>query len=373
MRAIGHDGTDRRRSSPWIISGSLAVAATLWVASGLIGGEPERGSDAEVSTQRLAEVRVRDQSARDVSRHIEVYGRLEPARSVTVRAETDGRVEQIHADRGARVEAGEPLFRLNERDRAARLRTARALVAQREIEHRAQQRLKDDDYISESNLAAAATNLETARGELKRAELDLGYMTVSAPFDGALQDRMVELGDYVRAGDAVAEFVDDRSLIVAGTVSERDIGRVAVGDPGIAKLVTGEEREGRIRYVAPVADAGTRTFRVELVLDNPEGSLRAGVTAEMLIDGGRISAHRISPALMTLNDAGELGVKVVDDQDRIRFHPIEIVASGVEGIWVTGLPQQARIVTVGQGWAQPGEQVRAVAEERDEAASLAGS
>jgi multidrug efflux system membrane fusion protein len=318
-------------------------------------------------------VQVRLQQAEPVERQITLYGRTAPARSVELKAETRGSVTAIGAARGEQVATGEVLLRLDERDRRARLAEAEAIVYQREIEYKAQQPLLEQGYITEGQLAAGAANLEQARAELRRAELDLQYMTVRAPFDGAIQERYVEIGDYLDVGDPVARFVDDRTLIVTAAVSEQDVAAVRGQTTAEAELITGQRVRGRIRYLAPVAQEATRTFTIELELDNSDGSLPAGVTAELDVGAGTVLAHRMSPAVLTLNDEGILGVKVVDEADRVVFHPAKIVKSTNDGVWIAGLPERAAIITVGQGFVRSGERVAAVSDQSDDGIRTAES
>jgi multidrug efflux system membrane fusion protein len=123
--------------------------------------------------------------------------------------------------------------------------------------------------------------------------------------------------------------------------------------------VSGELVEGRICYLAPVAAESTRTFRLELAIPNGDGNLRAGMTAEMRLAADQITAHVLSPALLTLDDSGVVGVKSVNDRNVVEFHAVEIVGSPADGITVTGLPQELRLITVGQGFVKPGERVDA--------------
>ena len=289
-----------RGGGPWLIAAALAVTTVLWVGSGVVGGDGAQepvAANSETATRSVPTVRVRHQQAEMVQRTIEVYGRTAPSRSITIKAETNGRVAAVVADRGGRTASGEPLIELDVRDREVRLSTAQALVRQRQLEYEAQLRLNQDNYISESNLAQAAANLESARAELHRAQLDLDHMIVRAPFAGSLQDRMVEVGDYVKSGDPVAEYVDDRTIIVTGSVSEQEIEAIRLGATGTVELATGQIAEGHIRYIAPVAETSTRTFTVELEIPNEDGALRGGMTAQLRIDAGTIAAQLISPRL----------------------------------------------------------------------------
>ena len=79
---------------------------------------------------------------------------------------------------------------------------------------------------------------------------------------------------------------------------------IKIGDSGWAKLVTGERAEGTVRFVAKSADAATRTFRLELEVPNKDGALRDGVTADIHVTSDKVEAHKISPAILALDDRG---------------------------------------------------------------------
>lgn len=354
------------RYKSWLVSLGIIFAVAVWLISGQIGGSSEIVSTADdmIAKSPAAKnaVRVRTQSAELVLRTIIVNGKTAPARFVELSAETDGRIVSIGADRGANVERGGIIVRLDERDRKARLAQAEATVRQREVEYEGRLKLKSGGYVSEAQLQEAVALLEAAKAERLRAQLDLGYMNIRAPFAGALQSRVVEVGDFVKRGDPIATYVDNRTIIVSGSLSEFDAHYVNVGDMAEAQLATGETVHGRIRYVAPVADDATRTFDVELEIDNADGALRIGGTAELRVPAEEVLAHRISPSLLTLDDAGNVGVKIINNDGLVEFVVADIALSSNDGIWLTGLPQDATIITVGQGYVANGSRVDTVAE-----------
>ena len=355
---------DRYKS--WLISAGITIAIALWLASGHIGGGTKTydlDGTPDLAETPQASVRVRQQNAEEVTRSIIVNGRTAPARVVDLNAETDGRVTSIGVERGDRFDAGDVIVRLDQRDRRARLAQAEATVKQRELEFEARAKLKGDSYVSEAQLQEADALLETAKAELTRARLDLDYMVIRAPFDGALQDRQVEIGDFVKLGDPVATIVDDRTLIVRASIAEYEAHFVRKGGAGSAKLADGQKVKGTIRYIAPVADEATRTFNVELEIDNTDGSLRAGMTAELMIPAETIYAQKISPSLLTLDDDGNLGIKIVNDSGIVEFHAADIAMSSSEGVWIAGLPHSANIITVGQGFVNEGAPVDAIPED----------
>lgn len=360
----------RLNSRPWLLAGLVAAAVVLWLASGSIGGRSVPAGPGPIGAETqppVTRVQVSAQQARPITRTISVFGRSAPARTVDIKAETNGRVDGIEAARGQRVARGTVMLRLDLRDRQARLEQAQANVAQYQTAHEGQLELKARGYVSDTQLAETLAQLEAAKAELVRAQLDLGYMLIRAPFDGVIQERNVEVGDFVRAGDPVLTFVDNTRLIVTGSVAEQDAHFVGVGNTATAKLVTGEQARGRIRYIAPVADEATRTFTVELELPNTDGRLPAGVTAEMQIPAGEMLAQKVSPAILSLAADGRIGVMTVDAQNRAVFNPVDIARSEPDGVWVTGLPESARIITVGQGYVSAGQQVEPVFAQKDTA------
>lgn len=351
----------------WLYSAGIAILIAGWLLSGQFGNSDDTTDErsaaiAKTTIAPQSKVRVRTQIAEEVTRTIIVNGKTAPARVVELSAETDGRVESIGARRGANIDRNTVIVRLDERDRSARLAQAEATVRQREVEYEARARLKVESYVSEAQLQEGVALLEAARAELTRARLDLDYMQVRAPFDGALQARAVEIGDFLKVGDPIATFVDNRTIIVSANVSEFDARFVHVGMTAKAILATGEDVHGKIRYVAPVADEATRTFTVELEVDNRDGAIRAGGTAELHIPAESILAHRISPSLLTLDDAGNIGLKIINDSGKVEFVVADIALSSGDGIWVAGLPETVTIITVGQGFVTTGSVVDAIPE-----------
>jgi multidrug efflux system membrane fusion protein len=356
---------------PWILAVAVALIVVLWMASGAFspqqidGSKTISGGNSHEGT--LTRVQVRNQVAEPVIRFINVYGQTEPLRTIELSSETEGRVESIDAKRGYRLEKGDVILQLDMRDRSARLEQTRASVKQYRTAYNAQLELKTQSYVSETQIAETLAQLETAKADLTRAKLDLEYMVIRAPFDGVLQDRDVEIGDFVRAGDPVASFVDNTSIIVSGTIAEQDASYIKVNDVGHASLATGQTITGHIRYISPVADQSTRTFMVELEVENETGALPAGVTAEMRLPGDTNMAQKLSPSLLTLNAEGVVGVKVVDELNRVVFYPVELAVSKPDGVWVTGLPDTARVITVGQGYVAAGQEVEPAFEQTDTA------
>jgi multidrug efflux system membrane fusion protein len=362
--------TTKTRNYPVLLSWAISIAVALWMLSGLFGNEPEAsGISSEAASNAPVQVRVQEFRSKEVTREVLISGRTEPNRVVEVRAEAEGTVIAIGTERGEPVVEGAVLVKLDLRDRNAQLAEAAALVAQRELEAKGVEDLRARDFTTGVQSADANAQLESARARHERIKLEIANTSIRAPIDAMLQDRAVEMGDFVRIGDTVAELVDLDPLIVVGEVNERAISELAVGSKGTATLVNGVEVTGTVRYLASVADANTRSFAIELAVDNPDNKVRGGQTAEIRLYADMIRVHTLSAALLTLADDGTVGVKVVDNEDRVKFYPVEIAGSSPEGTQVTGLPDTIRLITVGQGFVTEGQKVDAVIVTSPESAS----
>ena len=127
-------------------------------------------------------------------------------------------------------------------------------------------------------------------------------------------------------------------------------------------MVTGIVAEAELRYIASEADPVTRTFKVEFEIPNPDGALVSGISAALNIPVRFVSAFRLSPAQLSLSNSDRLGIKIVNEQDQVEFLPVQVIRSSADGVWISGLPDGARIITVGQGFVQAGDKVVAVDE-----------
>jgi len=348
----------------YLIAISLVLALTGWMLSGMLGrdspGEQEPTVTKSERTPETMTVQVRTQQASPIAREIVIQGEAEPNRIVTLQAETAGQVVELVAERGQRVKAGDVILRLKMNDREAQLRQAQALVQQRERDFEATQKLGQTGYQARTLIDQAMAELQAARAALERIRLDMENTVIRAPFEGILNDRPVEIGTVVAINDPVATLVDDSPLIVTGQAPQQAMGQLSVGQTATVRFVTGRQGEGVIRYISATADTATRTFRIEVEVPNPDGSLIAGISGELRIPVETVSTHFLSPALLTLDSEGVLGIKVVNGDERVEFYPVSIVRAGTKGVWVAGLPEQARLITVGQGFVQAGEQVTAV-------------
>ncbi|MDP2124749.1 MAG: efflux RND transporter periplasmic adaptor subunit [Parvibaculum sp.] len=360
---IEQTGSKLHRSH--LIAIGIGVAIGLWFVSGVFGGSNGDNNEMTAAERDAAnavvpQVRVVTSTAVARQGMVAVRGRTAAKRAVEVRAETQGTVSELPVEKGAPVKAGEVLCGINLDARDAQLAEAKALARQRQLEYDASRQLAEKGYRAPTAAAASRAAHDAAQARLKQMEIAVSQTRLVAPFDGIFDDRRVEVGDYLRVGDVCGLVVELDPLLVIGQVSEDRVSALRIGLPGRARLITGETAEGIVSFVAKTADPATRTFRVELEVPNPEFTMRAGITAEIIVPGDAIQAHRIPSSVIALDDKGVIGVRTVDEDSRVRFNPVQLVDDTPEGLWVAGLPHTVTLITVGQDYVIEGQKVEAM-------------
>lgn len=341
----------------------IAIISLVWIGSGLIGEDKKvsvtqaQQEEPRSSNDKLFQVRVADLVAQDYQQLLSITGLTQPFMDVRVRAEISGAVIATPIAEGVSVPKDTVIFELALEDRIAVQKQTKAALVQAQIEYKAASKLQKKGYGSEVRLATAQANLDAAQANLERATLDVNNARIKAPFDGVLERRMLNIGDFANRGDGVFRFVSLSPIKIVAFVTEQQKSIIAKGNIAKITLVNGAVIEGEIAYVASVADPVSRTFEIEVWADNQDNQIAAGLTANITIVGNTYKAYKISPSVLSLSDAGVVGVKLVDRENKIIFNPVEILTDTQDGIWVKGLDETIRLVTVGQEFVIDGQVV----------------
>ena len=285
----------------YITSFITLVIAILWMLSGMLADD-EFEVKTKTQLETISSVTVLNSTASEKAKKIKVSGTTEADKLIKIRAEASGTVVSRPVKQG--------------------------------------QFVKKDQLICQLYNAGRTS-----------------YPKVNAPFDGYLETFSVKEGDYLNTGAVCATIIDPDPMRLIGEVSEKEINFVKVGAKAMAELISGKKVEGVVSFVSTSANKGTRTFRVEIDVKNSDRSIRDGVSAQIAIEGDTILAHKISPSILMLGEAGELGIRTVNEDDQVEFKEIDILEDSMEGIWITGLPKNTRIITIGQEYVFQGQTV----------------
>jgi multidrug efflux system membrane fusion protein len=343
----------------------IAAAFMLWMTTGTTGGQGEQTDNATsntanaVVTKPIPQVRTQQFDAQLVARSISLYGRTAADRETNLGAEIAGRVEAVLAKRGSFVNKGDIIVRMEKNDLPQLLMRAKTLYKQREIEYEGAKKLAAQGFQGKARLAEAASALMDASTNVFTIKLQLEKTVIIAPISGILNERHVEVGDYLAKGDPIAIIADINPLIIKADVTELDVTNVQLQQVAKVRLVSGQEITGKVRYISRVANAATNTFRIEVAIDNTDLTLSAGGSAELSLPLRQEWAVKLSPSTLALDEEGVIGVKTVVDK-HVVFTPVDILKADAQGSWLTGLGKNPEVITVGQGFVRAGDQVDTV-------------
>ena len=347
-----------------------------------------RGGEAEPAAAPPAVPVAPEDVARVVREPIEtgprVAGTLDASRRADVRAEAGGRVLEVGAEIGQRVEKGELLARLEARAQSDAVRAARAAVRSAEEEltvaRREVQRTRApvqggalprrDIERAESAAVAAQARVREARAQLGSAASQLADATVRAPMDGVVSAAPVRQGDVVAPGAPLFTIIDPTTIRLEAAVPSEDVAAVQVGTPVLFEVrgYPGQRFRGRIERVAPAADPVTRQIPILVEIPNEAGALVAGLFADGRVVSGRREAL-VAPQA-AVDRTGEIPAVSRINGDVVERVAVQLgiedaVAERVEV--VSGLQEGDRVLLRAASRLPPGTRVTIAGEEQPDA------
>lgn len=326
----------------------------------------------------------------------QVMCELDPGTSQTGLEEAQARLAEAQA-RVPEAEARVPEAAARLPEAQAMLAQARAQLTSAEIDGNAATRLNESGFATDTRAASAAAGVagaqagvesamagvegaqagvqsaragvqsavagvRAAEATVSRAEDAIGQLTIHAPFGGLLETDTAELGALMQPGAICATIIQLDPIKLVGFVPEAQVDRVRVGATAGAQLASGGQVQGEVTFLSRSADPQTRTFRVEITVPNSELLIRDGQTANILIQTEGLPAHLLPSSSLTLNDEGQLGVRMVVD-GVVQFAEVQLIRDTARGVWLTGLPEIAEVIVVGQEFVSAGVEVDTTPEE----------
>ncbi|UYO73840.1 efflux RND transporter periplasmic adaptor subunit [Halomonas qinghailakensis] len=363
----------RRIPYSYALASLLVLALVVWLAIGdfqrFQSTPPETGTIERDSTPRV-EV-MTQQSAPYIPNHV-LQGQLTAERETLLRANVTGYVAEKPVAQGETVSQGDTLLVLDNDALPQRLQQARDELALAEAEYAGAQNLRRRELISQPELLRLQSALSASAAQVAQLEKQLNDTRPTAPFEGVLDRVQVELGDLLQPGEEWARLIDDRRLTGTAWVAQQHIDELSVGLPVTARLLNGRSLSGEVSFISSRAVEATRTFYMEVTLDNPDRQRLAGSSAEFTITLPPRQVHTLSPALFSLNDQGQLAIKHVVENNRVAQTAIELVSADTERAYVSGLPNRIQLITLGAGLVNPGDTVIPVSREESEPAQEDG-
>ncbi len=249
----------------------------------------------------------------------QAVGSLRSRQGVVLRPEVSGRVTQLNFRDGERVRRGQVLVQLDDQLPQAQVKQSQAELSIAQANHKRNQELLAQNFISQRTVEESAANLEVAQAKLALAQATAARLRLVAPFDGIAGIRAVNVGDYVKDGADIVNLEDIDTLYVDYRLPERYQTRVAPGQKVVVALdaLPGRSFEAVVRAVDPLIDANGRSIGVRATLDNRQLQLRPGMFARVTtVFGVRERALVIPEEAIVPQGGRQFVIKLVEDADK---------------------------------------------------------
>ena len=401
------------------IASFILLVVVGWIGSGQftnVIAQDDTTSSTDIKTESVEKVIIEDSGNKveikefnfnQIDQSIELQGQTTHNKKINVKSKTTGNITNIAFKRGDKVSKGDELIKisienrkellnsakkdlerlnkeleLNEKNKTNRLSQNKELIKLYEIEFASAKQLIDKGLSSKSKLSLASFNLANAQADredikikfestlanldaqisnvksiLKNIKLDIEKTTIKAPFDGIISEKMVEETEFISIGTPLFTIIDLDPIKIEGYLSEFDVNKVSVGTKALIEDSNGIKKNGIISFISPSAETSTRTFEITIEADNKDLSYKSGITTKIVIKGSELKAHKIPPSILTLLDDGTVGVKAVDNDNKVTFYPTKTIKDTIDGMWVSGLPETVNLIVSGQEYISIGETI----------------
>ncbi len=319
--------------------------------------------------EQLPAVIVNKSIAQEKQRTLKLFGQTVPSKSIAIQTRTGGYIQEIPIKQGQKVYQGDLLVKIAPETRDLQIKNAQADLEATQLKYDSAQKLIKQNLRSEQDLASLQAELTGKQLQLEALQKDLEYTQITAPFTGVVTDIKLEQDSVVTAGSYITELLQLDPLKIEVHVPEKYLPYLSADATALVQ-VGSMQMEGKVETISKRANAQTRTFPLQVIVDNKNEEIFAGQTAEIALLMETEKAHLVSPAFLVLNEDGQYGFKIVDDQNVVAFKPVELIADSEFGAWVGGLDDTVRFIVRGGAYVKEGQKVQTF-ESQDEAIKAA--
>ena len=253
--------------------------------------------------------------ATEINKTVSISSTSEAYRKIEVKSEVTSKIEKILKKKGSFVDKGQIVIKLEEFD--------------------SYKKLFENDLISKN---------------------EFNKIALMAPFNGIILDGHKIEGELVTPGSSVYEIIDLSKIKIVGYLNENEIKGINIKNK-VEVSILDKIIEGTIDYISPIADYNTKTFEISVIFDNLDLSIRDGLSAELKIYKEKIKVHQISPSVLSLGDDGDIGIKVLNQDNEVIFKEIVIIEDTSDYMLISGLEDKENIITIGQQYVSSGDKV----------------
>jgi len=344
-------------SSRKTIAGFMTALIIIWMAPGFLGNkEEEKATNIKDDTEKVFVVSAQKVQNRDTFKVVRASGVLKPVYEIDVLVKKDGEVKDIVRQRGQTLSKNDIILEIDKGTIPQQLEAGEASLRLEEKNYSIAESLSKKSMTSELNLVRAEAALARAKADVATLKNNLKNSTVLAGIEGTLEALNVEAGQFVKKNQNIGKIIDLSKMLLFAPVAQTDVAKISLSDEVVINVTGVGNKRGIVKRIASSASEATRTFVVEIEIDNDDRSLKAGMSAEVGILVEKVKAFSLSPAHLIIGEDGSLKVKTVREGIVYEKDVLLVRTSGDFAV-VSGLENDQIVLTTGQAFVSPGDEI----------------
>jgi RND family efflux transporter MFP subunit len=328
----------------------------------------------EVRMERITNVSVQPAAKKQFRPFIEATGTLNPFEEVSIGAEIDGIINSVRVDEGTAISKGMLLATIDDVEynqgvvsAQAALKQTEATLANVRIEFSRKEALYKEELVTKQQFDDVSTRLTLSESDVERAKAavsiakqKLAKTKIYAPLASRVKEKLVSQGDFVKNGTRLFTLIQPNPLKLRFSVSERDVGKMKVGQDVTIKVDAFSDKEftGKVSIVFPSLDEKTRTLSIEALVSDKEGVLKPGLFARVILYTGGPRDTVVVPITSLLYEGDKIRIYVVEG-DKAKERVVRLGNKyGEEMEIAEGISEGEKVVIAGQQGLSEGAKVR---------------
>jgi len=305
-------------------------------------------SAVKAQTFKVTTTRLADQ--------VEIMATVQAAKSAVISSRISGNITEIHVNPGSFVKKDQTLVQISAEEISAKVLQARAQLSQADRNLKREQKLLQQKAATREAVKSLEDTLKIAQANYREAKTMLGYTTVTAPFDGRITRKLVDVGDLAVPGKSLLHMENEAKIQVVTDVPETLASHVQMGmEMGISIPVASLDISGTVAEITPIADRQSRTIAIKLDIDN-HPALRSGQFARVRLPGTTVQTIVVPPK--TVHSFGQMERIFLEEQGKARLRLVRTGKHYDSGIEIlSGVSDGDTIVYLEEGQLHDGQPI----------------
>jgi len=311
----------------------IVILVCVWFISGIF--TKEDGLEKRKITKE-AKVFVKEINPIDYQDTVQVVGRTDVAQKVDLVSEVSGKVSKINKKQGDFVKKGDLMLVIENDYIKDRLTSAEESLKAAKLKLDIAKGLAKNAYKAKTDLADRQSDYSKTLSAYVDMKRDYDNSFVKAPIDGAVESKNVDLGDYVKADTVLYKIISQDEVLLVGYLSQFQLSKVKLNQKAYGVFKDGKRVEGNVTFISNEGDERTKTYKIEVTVDSKKQNLdvKAGLSTRIHIPVGEIKVYQVPHSALVIDDDGLLGVRVVIDENTVKFKEVKILKDNSDNLMV---------------------------------------